>query len=58
MHLVDRSEVFKLLAWFMMEEKMLSVSIKTYRNKHFYGGYSKLTISTFFSVKIDGLRKV
>jgi len=50
--------VFKLLAWFMMEEKMLSVSIKTYRNKHFYGGYSKLTISTFFSVKIDGLRKV
>ena len=42
----------------MMEEKLECVSIAAYRGGEFYGGYSKLTISTFVSVKIDGLGKI
>jgi len=41
----------KLLVWFMMEEKLESVSIAVYRGREFYGGYSELTVSTFVSVK-------
>ena len=54
-HLVDRSELFKLVVWFMMEEKLQRVSIAAYRDREFYG---ELTISMFVSVKIDGLGKV
>jgi len=42
----------------MMEEKLQRVSIAAYRDRELYGGYSELSISTFVSVKIDGLRKV
>jgi hypothetical protein len=57
-HLVDRSELFKLVVWFMMEEKLQRGSIAAYRVREFYGGYSELTISMFVSVKTDGLGKV
>ena len=40
-----------------MGEKLECVSIRAYRGREFYGGYSKL-ISMFVSVKIDGLGKV
>jgi len=42
----------------MMGEKLESVSIAAYRDREFYGGYSKLAISTFVSVKIYGVMKV
>ena len=57
-HLVDRSELFKLVVWFMMEEKLQRVTIAAYRDREFYGGYSELIISMYVSVKIDGLGKV
>ena len=38
----------------MMEEKLCCVSIAAYRDGEFCGGYSKLIISMFVSVKIDG----
>ena len=57
-HLVERSELIKLVVWFMREEKLYRVSIATYRDREFYGGYSELTISMFVNVKIDGLGKV
>ena len=56
--LVDRSELFKLLVWFVMEEKLERVCIAAYRDREFYGGCSKLTISMFVSAKINGLGKV
>ena len=31
--LVDRSELFELLVWFMMEEKLQRVSIAAYRDR-------------------------
>ena len=31
--MVDRSELFKLLVWFMMEEKLESVSITAYKGQ-------------------------
>jgi len=37
-----------------MMEKMESVSIAAYRGREFYGGYSKLTVSTFVVVKCMG----
>ena len=57
-HLVDRSELFKFVVWFVMEEKLQRVSIAAYMDREFYGGYSELTISMFVSVKIDGLGMV
>jgi len=42
----------------MMGEKLESVSIAAYKYREFYGGYSKLTVSMFVSVKINGLGKV
>jgi hypothetical protein len=42
----------------MMEEKLQRVSTAAYRDREFYGGYSKLRTSMFVSVKIDGLGKV
>jgi hypothetical protein len=56
--LVDRSELFKLLVWFMMEDKLYRVSTATYRDREFYGRYNKLKVSMFVSVKIAGLGKV
>ena len=42
----------------MMEEKLEGVSIAAYRGREFYGAYRELTVSTFVSVKIFGIRKV
>jgi len=36
--LVDKSELFKLLVWFMMEEKLWRVSIASYRDREVCGG--------------------
>ena len=55
--LVDRSELFKLVVWFMMEEKLQS-RYCSLQGRECYGGCSKLTISMFVSVRIDGLGKV
>jgi len=43
-----------LLVWFMMGEKLESVSITAYRGREFYGGCSKLTISTLSELSVWG----
>ena len=41
----------------MMEGKLYGVCTAAYRDRQFYGGYSELAVSTFVSVKTDGLRE-
>ena len=54
-HLKPRLELFKKFAvWFMMGEKLESVSITAYRGREFYGRCSKLTISTLSESNVWG----
>jgi hypothetical protein len=54
-HLVDRTDLFKLVISFLVEGKIVTSLYSSLQGQTVYGGYSELAGLLFVSVKIDGL---